>query len=154
VACRIGIPEGLGAIARIVVTPRISLDEEELVESFMRSSGAGGQNIQKVETAVQLRFDARQSPGLPEDVRERLERLAGRRLTRDGVIVITAQRHRTRERNRDDAQERLLDLIRQAAVPPPPIRRPTKPSRAARARRVDEKTHRGEIKRQRGKPTD
>jgi len=148
------ISQGQGAIARIVVTPRISLDEEELVESFMRSSGAGGQNIQKVETAVQLRFDARQSPGLPEDVRERLERLAGRRLTRDGVIVITAQRHRTRERNRDDAQERLLELIRQAAVPPPPIRRPTKPSRAARARRVDEKTHRGEIKRQRGKPVD
>lgn len=103
---------------------------------------------------MQLRFNARLSPGLPDDVRERLERLAGRRLTRDGVIVITAQRHRTRERNRDDAQERLLELIRQAAVPPPPIRRATKPSRAARAKRVDEKTHRGEIKRQRGKPVD
>ena len=141
-------------IATIFVTPRISLDEQELDESFLRASGAGGQNIQKVETAVQLRFNARLSPNLPDDVRERLERLAGRRLTRDGVIVITAQRHRTRERNRDDAQERLLELIRQAAVPPPPTRRPTKPSRAARARRVDEKTQRGEIKRQRGRPVE
>jgi len=144
----------LRAIATIAVTPRISLDEQELVESFLRASGAGGQNIQKVETAVQLRFDARQSPNLPEDVRERLQRLAGRRLTRDGIIVITAQRHRTRERNRDDALERLLTLIREAAIPPPPIRRPTKPSRAARAKRVDEKTHRGEIKRQRGRPVE
>jgi ribosome-associated protein len=134
------------------VTARISLDEQELVESFLRASGAGGQNIQKVETAVQLRFDARNSPSLTEEVRTRLLRLAGRRATRDGVIVITAQRHRTRERNRADAQERLLALVREAAAPPPPVRRPTKPSRAARARRVDEKTHRGEIKRQRGKP--
>ena len=144
----------LRAIATIAVTPRISLDEQELVESFLRASGAGGQNIQKVETAVQLRFDARLSPGLPEDVRDRLLRLAGRRATREGVIVITAQRHRTRERNRVDAMERLLVLIREAAVPPPPMRRPTKPSRAARARRVDEKTHRGEIKRQRGRPVE
>ena len=146
--------QGSCVIATIYVTPRISLDEQELEESFLRASGAGGQNIQKVETAVQLRFNARLSPNLPEDVRERLQRLAGRRWTRNGVIVITAQRHRTRERNRDDAQERLLELIRAAAVPPPPMRRPTKPSRAARARRTDEKTQRGETKRQRGKPND
>ena len=146
--------QGKNVIATIFVTPRISLDEQELEESFLRASGAGGQNIQKVETAVQLRFNVRLSPNLPDDVRARLERLAGRRLTRDGVIVITAQRHRTRERNRDDAQERLLALIREAAIPPPPMRRPTKPSRAARARRVDEKTQRGEIKRGRGRPTE
>ncbi len=134
-----------------MVTRRISLDEQELVESFLRASGAGGQNIQKVETAVQLRFDVRHSPSLPEDVRARLERLAGRRLTREGEIVITAQRFRTRERNRDDAEERLLAMIREAAEPPPPIRRPTRPSRAAKARRMDEKTHRGTIKRGRSR---
>lgn len=139
-------------IARIPITPRISLDERELVEGFLRASGAGGQNIQKVETAVQLRFDVRHSPSLPEDVRERLERLAGRRLTREGVLVITAQRHRMRERNREDAMERLCELIRAAAAPPPPVRRPTKPSRAAKARRVDEKTRRGSTKRLRGRP--
>src|ERR1700730_12608835 len=97
-------------------TPRIALDEKELHEDFLRASGAGGQNIQKVETAVQLRFDVRNSPSLPDSVRARLERLAGRRLTKDGVLVITAQRHRTRERNREDAMERLLTLIREAAA--------------------------------------
>jgi len=143
-----------GIIARIPITPRISLDERELEEGFLRSSGAGGQNIQKVETAVQLRFDVRHSPSLPGDVRERLERLAGRRLTREGVLVITAQRHRMRERNRADAMERLCELIRAAAAPPPPVRRATKPSRAAKARRVDEKTRRGSTKRLRGRPED
>lgn len=144
--------DGDTVMARIGVTDRISLDEQELVENFLRASGAGGQNIQKVETAVQLRFDARHSPSLQDDVRARLELLAGRRLTREGVIVITAQRHRTRERNREDAQERLFNLIRTAAIPPPPMRRPTKPSRAARARRVDEKTQRGATKRLRTRP--
>ncbi|MGA9868096.1 MAG: alternative ribosome rescue aminoacyl-tRNA hydrolase ArfB, partial [Acetobacteraceae bacterium] len=91
----------------IPVTATIALDEAELQESFLRASGAGGQNIQKVETAVQLRFDVRASPSLPDDVRERLIRLAGRRLTQDGVLVITAQRHRTQQRNRDDALARL-----------------------------------------------
>jgi len=139
-------------VPMIPVTPSISLDDSELFESFMRASGAGGQNIQKVETAVQLRFNVRESPNLPEGVRERLAKLAGRRLTLDGVIVITAQRHRTRERNREDALERLLALIRQAAVPPPPTRRPTRPSLGSKRRRLDGKTERDNVKRLRGRP--
>jgi ribosome-associated protein len=139
-------------MAMIAVTALIALDEQELHEDFLRASGAGGQNIQKVETAVQLRFDVRQSPNLPEPVRLRLERLAGRRLTRDGVLVITAQRHRTRERNRADALHRLLTLIREAAVPPPPTRRATKPTYGAQLRRLDGKTRRAGIKALRGRP--
>jgi ribosome-associated protein len=138
----------------IRVTSRIALDEAELVESFLRASGPGGQNVQKVESAVQLRFDVRRSPSLPEGVRARLERLAGRRLTQDGVLVITAQRHRMRERNREDALERLLALIREAAVPPPPPRRPTKPTLGSRKRRLEDKAQRGDTKRLRGRPSE
>jgi len=133
----------------IQVTPAIALDESELVESFVRSSGPGGQNVNKVETAVQLRFDVRGSPSLPEGVRERLERLAGRRLTQDGVLVLTAQRFRTQERNRQDALERLLALIREAAVPPV-ARRATKPTFASKQRRLEGKARRASVKSLRG----
>src|SRR5271170_6234854 len=115
----------------IPVTARIAIDEREIDESFVRASGPGGQNVNKLSTAVQLRFDVRHSPSLPHDVRERLERIAGSRLTNDGVLVIIAQRHRTQGRNRDDALNRLIELIRTAAIAPRP-RRPTKPSKASR----------------------
>jgi ribosome-associated protein len=137
----------------IQVTPRIAIAEDEVQESFIRASGPGGQNVHKLETAVQLRFDVRGSPNLPDPVKARMETLAGRRLTLDGVLVLTAQKHRTRERNRVDALERLLDLIREAALPPPPPRRPTKPSKRAKAKRMDEKSGRAETKKQRAKPS-
>ena len=130
----------------IHITSGIAIDETEIAESFIHASGAGGQNVNKVATAVQLRFDVRRSPSLPEPVRARLERLAGRRLTREGVLVITAQRHRTQGRNREDALARLVELIRRAAVPPVP-RRPTRPSAAEKRRRLESKLRRGVTKR-------
>jgi ribosome-associated protein len=129
----------------IRVTAHISIDEREIEESFVRSSGPGGQNVNKLSTAVQLRFDVRRSPSLPDDVRVRLERLAGSRLTRDGVVVIIAQRHRTQPRNRQDALDRLIALIQQAAIRPIK-RRPTRPTKASRERRIEGKKRRGGIK--------
>jgi len=129
----------------IRVTGKISIDEREISESFVRASGPGGQNVNKLSTAVQLRFDVRGSPSLPAEVRARLERLAGSRLTRDGVLVITAQRHRTQARNRQDALDRLIDLIRRAATPPTP-RRPTKPTAGSRERRIESKKRRAKVK--------
>jgi ribosome-associated protein len=133
----------------IRITDSIALDDGEIDESFVRSAGPGGQNVNKLATAVQLRFDVRQSPSLPPEVRARLERLAGRRLTTEGVLVITAQRHRTQDRNREDARDRLIELIRRAAVPPVP-RRPTRPTHASRKRRLESKQRRAKIKRLRG----
>src|SRR5215216_4073825 len=130
----------------IRITNAIAIDEREIEERFIRASGPGGQNVNKLATAVQLRFDVRGSPSLGDAVRARLERLAGSRLTKDGVLVITAQRHRTQERNRDDALTRLIDLIRRAAIAPTP-RRPTRPTAAARARRLEGKKRRSGIKR-------
>ena len=132
----------------IPINCHLFLDDSEIEESFVRASGPGGQNVNKVSSAVQLRFDLSGSRSLPEDVRERVARLAGHRLTRDGVIVIIAQRYRTQERNRQDALDRLVALVRRAAEAPTP-RRPTKPSRAAKERRLEAKARRATTKKRR-----
>lgn len=135
----------------IPISDAIAIEEREVEESFVRAAGPGGQNVNKVATAVQLRFDVRRSPSLPDAVRARLEKLAGRRLTQDGVLIITAQRYRTQERNRQDALERLVALIRRAAVRPAP-RRPTQPTAGARRRRLDAKSRRAGLKKLRSTP--
>ncbi|MGJ0505715.1 MAG: alternative ribosome rescue aminoacyl-tRNA hydrolase ArfB [Methylocystis sp.] len=136
----------------IRVTPSLWLEEGEISYEFLRASGPGGQNVQKVESAVRLRFDVRHSPSLTDYVRNRLERLSGSRLTKDGVLLIEAQRYRTQERNRADALERLIDLVREAAAPPPPPRRKTKPTLGSKLRRLEGKKLRGGVKALRGKP--
>ncbi len=137
-------------MAALHVTAQIVIGEEELEERFIKASGPGGQNVNKVATAVQLRFDAVRSPSLPDDVRARLMTLAGRRLTREGVIVVIARRYRTQDRNRQDARERLADLIRRAASPPKP-RRATRPTLASKQRRLEAKSVRSKLKRERSK---
>ncbi|NTU41753.1 MAG: aminoacyl-tRNA hydrolase [Nitrospirales bacterium] len=129
----------------LIITPRISIDENELDEKFVRASGPGGQNVNKVATAVQLRFDVRRSASLPEPVRERLLRLAANRATEEGILIIEARQFRTQEQNRHDARQRLIALIRKALETPKP-RRATKPTRAAKARRMEGKRIRGQIK--------
>ena len=138
---------------RIPVTDFLSIDAGELEISFIRSSGPGGQNVNKVSTAAQLRFALEASPSLPAPVKTRAARLAGSRLTQAGEIVITADRFRTQGLNRDDAIDRLVDLLRAAAIPPKP-RRATRPTLASKTRRLASKAGRGDIKRLRGKPAD
>ncbi len=135
------------------VAPGITIPEREIGMSFIRASGPGGQNVNKVSTAVQLRFDVARSPSLPEAVRVRLSALAGHRMSRDGVLQITAQRFRSQERNRRDALERLVMLIEEAARPVKP-RKATRPSHGSRARRLESKRRRGDVKRGRSGKVD
>jgi len=135
------------------ITPSISIDESELEESFILSSGAGGQNVNKVSSAVQLRFDVVHSPSLPDPVRLRLIALSGSRLTKDGVLILVGRQYRDQNRNRIDVRERLAGLIREATVIPKK-RRPTKPTRASKERRIEGKKVRANIKKNRGRPRD
>ena len=137
-------------MSRIAITADISIDESELAESFILSSGPGGQNVNKVASAVQLRFDAAGSPSLPDEVKQRLLKLAGKRATREGVVILVARSSRRQERNREEARERLIALIRQATEVPMP-RRATRPTRGSVERRIEKKIIRSRTKRTRGR---
>lgn len=135
--------------APIRITGTLALDPDEIEETFVRAAGPGGQHVNTTSTAVQLRFDVRHSPSLPDDVRQRLERLAGRRLTRSGVLVLVAQGERSQLRNREEALARLIALVRAAAQPPIP-RKKTKPTKSSKRRRLDDKKRHGSLKSLRG----
>jgi len=132
----------------IYITPTIAINESEIKQEFIRASGPGGQNVNKVSTAVQLRFNVASSPSLPDDIRKRLVNLAGRRITEDGELIIHARRFRTQERNRQDAFDRLVKLIRKASERPK-VRRKTRPTLQSKRRRLEAKHHRSEAKRMR-----
>jgi ribosome-associated protein len=136
----------------IAVTDQLSIDDDEIVEKAARAQGPGGQHVNKTSSAIELRFDVRGSPSLPDDVKTRLERLAGSRLTQEGVLVLFAQGFRSQEMNRQDARDRLVELIRKAAVRPK-TRRPTKPTYSSKLKRLEGKTRRSGVKTLRGKPT-
>lgn len=140
-------------MARIVIQPGLSIDQSEIEERFVLSSGPGGQNVNKVASAVELRFDAAHSPSLSDQIRARLSALAGRRMTKDGVLVLHGQRFRDQQRNREDVRTRLVDLIGRAAVVPRQ-RKATKPTKASRERRLEGKKIRSSIKGRRGRPFD
>jgi len=142
---------GTAKAAPIWISGTLAIDPAEIDETFVRATGPGGQHVNKTSSAVQLRFDVRQSPSLPPDVRRRLEALAGSRLTRDGVLVLLAQGERSQKRNREEALERLVALVREAAIPPVP-RKKTRPSKSAKRRRTDDKKKHGAVKALRGRP--
>lgn len=135
----------------IPITPHIAIEERELDETFVRASGPGGQNVNKLSTAVQLRFHLRDSPNIPPGMKARAEKLAGQRVTREGVIVISADRFRTQEQNREDARARLVELLQRAAIVPK-VRRKTRPTLASKKRRIEGKKRRSEVKNRRGRP--
>jgi ribosome-associated protein len=137
----------------LAITHRIALPEAEIQLAYVRASGPGGQNVNKVASACELRFDVIASPSLPDDVKERLAKLAGRKLTKDGVLILSSDRFRSQDMNRQDAIDRLVEMLKLAARPPPPKRRPTKPTKGAVERRLQEKSTRGGVKKlRRDKP--